>query len=84
MILLNNFTEKQAVNMMPVSHIQSFVCHITVLADAVSRLWSTSTRVSASNGTLTAVDVTATGVIVSKHFLNVTYTTFKENPFINT
>ncbi len=54
--------------MMPVSHVQSRVCHVTVLADAGT---------SATNRMLTAVDLTATGVIVNKHFLNVTYSPFK-------
>ncbi len=63
--------------MIPVNHIQSCVCHIPVLADTGSRLWSASTRASASNRMLTAVDLTATVVIVKKHFLNVTYRTFK-------
>ncbi len=47
--------------MMPVNHVQSCVCHVTVLADA-----GTST----SNRMLTAVDLTATSVVVNKHFLN--------------
>ncbi len=46
---------------------------VSVLADAGSCLRSASTH--ASN--MTAVDLTATGVIVNKHFLNVTYRTFK-------
>ncbi len=33
-IFLNNFIEKQAVSMMPVKHVQSRVCHVTVLASA--------------------------------------------------
>ncbi len=53
--------------MMPANHAHSCVCHITVLADAGMR---------ASNRMLTAVDLTAAGVIVNKHFLNVTYRTF--------
>ncbi len=57
----------QAIYMMPFNHGQSRVCHVTVLADAGT---------SASNGTLTAVDLTATGIIVNKHFLNVTYSPF--------
>ncbi len=57
--------------MMPLNHIQSRVCHVTVLVDAGSCLRS------ASNRTLTAGDMTATGVIVNRHFLNVTYRTFK-------
>ncbi len=55
--------------MMLVNHVQSHVCHIAVLADA-----GTST----SNRTLTAVDLTATVVIVNMHFLNVTYSPFKQ------
>ncbi len=43
--------------MMPVNHVQSCVCHVTVLAGA-----GTGT----SNRMLTAVDLTATGVIVNK------------------
>ncbi len=39
-IFLNNFMEKQAVSMMPVNHVQSLVCHGTVLTDTGSRLWS--------------------------------------------
>ncbi len=60
---------QQAINMMPVSHVQSGVCDVTVLADAGT---------SASDRILTAVDLMATGVIVNKHFLNVTYSPFKE------
>ncbi len=63
--------------MMPVNHIQSRVCHITVVADAGSRLWNASTGVSASNRLLTVVELTARGVIVNKQFLNVTYSLFK-------
>ncbi len=54
--------------MMPINHVQSCVCHVIVLADAGT---------NASNRMLTAVDLTATGVIVTKHFLNVTYSPFK-------
>ncbi len=57
--------------MMPVNHIQSCVCHVTVLADAGSLPSSESNRM------LTAVDLTATGVIVIKQFLKVTYSPFK-------
>ncbi len=53
--------------MMPVSHVQSCVCHVTVLADAGSLPQSESTRM------LTAVDLTANGVTVNKRFLKVTY-----------
>ncbi len=67
----NNFIEMQAINMMLVNHVQSRVCHVTALADAGSHLWSTSNRM------LTAVDLTATGVIVYWHFLHITYRTFK-------
>ncbi len=66
----------QAVNMMPVNHIQSRVCLVTVLADAGSRLLSANTCLSASDRMLTAVDLTATGVTANKQFLNVTYRTF--------
>ncbi len=55
--------------MMPVSHVQSRVCHATVLANAGSCPQSASRM-------LTAVDLTATGVIVNKHFLNVTHCPF--------
>ncbi len=54
--------------MMPVNHVQSHVCHVTVLAVAGTNV---------SNRMLTAVDLTATGVVVNKRFLNVTYTPFK-------
>ncbi len=54
--------------MMPVNHVQSHVCHVTVLADAGT---------SKSNRMLTAVDLTDTCVIVNKHFLNATYSPFK-------
>ncbi len=54
--------------MMPVNHVQSCVCYVTVLADAGTGV---------SNRMLTAVDLKATGVIVNKHFLNVTYSSFK-------
>ncbi len=53
---------------MPVNHVQSHVCHVTVLADVVTNV---------SNRMLTAVGLMATGVIVNKHFLNVTYSPFK-------
>ncbi len=53
--------------MMPVNHVQSRVCHVTVLADAGSLPQSESNRM------LTAADLTATGVTVNKNFLNVTY-----------
>ncbi len=52
--------------MMPVSHVQSRVCHVTVLADAGSLPQRESNRM------LTAADLTATGA----QFLNVT-----ESPF---
>ncbi len=52
--------------MMPVNQVQSCVCHVTVLADAGSLPQSESNRM------LTAVDLTATRVIVNKQFLNVT------------
>ncbi len=45
--------------MMPVNHVQSRVCHVTVLADAGSRLLSGSTVARASDRTLTAVDLTS-------------------------
>ncbi len=62
---------------MPVTYVQSSVRHITVLANAGSYLPSAST----SNRMLAAVDLTATDVIVNKHFLNFTYRTFNwENP----
>ncbi len=65
------------INMMPVNHVQSCVCHVIVLADAgCLRLWSVSKAVSASNRMLTAVDLTAIGVIVNKQFLKVTYSPF--------
>ncbi len=57
--------------MMPVNHVQSRVCHVTVLADAGSLPRSESNRM------LTAVDLTATGVIVNKQYLKVTYSPFK-------
>ncbi len=59
--------------MMPVSHVQSRVCYVTVLVaapDARSYLRSASS--CASNRMLTAGDLTATGVIVNKHFLILT------------
>ncbi len=59
--------------MMPVNHVQSCVCHITVLADAGSL------SQSESNKMLTAVDLTDTGVTVNKQFLKVTYSPFKYN-----
>ncbi len=62
--------------MMPVKHTRFVFRHITVLADAGSRLWSGSTGMSASN--MTAVDLTATCVIVNKHFLKVTYSPFND------
>ncbi len=55
--------------MILVNHIQSRVCHVAVLADAGSF------PQSASNRTLAAVDLMATGVIV-KQFLRVTYSPF--------
>ncbi len=55
---------------MPDNHVQSYVCHVTVLADAGSLSRSVSNRM------VTAVDLTATGVIVNKQFLNVTYNHF--------
>ncbi len=58
--------------MMPVNHVKSRVCYVT--ADAGLCLQSASTH--ASNRMLTAGDLTATGVIVNKHFLNATYRTF--------
>ncbi len=61
---LNNFIEKQAVSTMPVNHVQSCVCHVTVLAGADSCLQRGSTGANASN--MTAVDLTATGVTVNK------------------
>ncbi len=48
--------------MMPVNHAQSHVCHVTC----------------ASNRMLTAVDLIATGVIVNKYFLNITYNPLKQ------
>ncbi len=36
MMSVLNFIEKQAVNTMPVNHVQSRVCHVTILADAGS------------------------------------------------
>ncbi len=63
--------------MMPVNHVQSRVCHVTVLADADSLPQSMSNRM------LTAVDLTATGVIVNKHFLNVTYSLFNDRDFLH-
>ncbi len=65
--------------MMSVNRVQSRVSHVTVLANAGSRLRSANKRTSASNRMLTAVDLTATGVIVNKHFLNVIYRTFNVN-----
>ncbi len=56
--------------MMPVYHVQSRVYHITVLTNAGT---------SASNRMLTAGDLTVTGVIVNKHFLNVTYSPLKHD-----
>ncbi len=50
--------------MMPVSHVQL-------------RPQSVSTRAGGSNRMLAAVDLTATGVIVNKQFLKVTYGTYK-------
>ncbi len=61
--------------MMSVNHVQSRMCHITVLADAGTGM---------SNRMLTAVDLMATGVIVKKHFLNVTYSSFKYKGFHST
>ncbi len=55
--------------MMPVNHVQSRVCHVTVLADAGSLIQSESNRM------LTAADLMATGVIVNKQFLKVRYAT---------
>ncbi len=52
--------------MMPVNHV-----HATVLANVGSLPRSESNRM------LTAVDLTATGVIVNKQFLNFTYSPFK-------
>ncbi len=51
-------------------------CDVTVLADAGLHLWSGSTGANASN--MTAVDLTARGVTVNKHFLKVTYSPFKD------
>ncbi len=63
--------------MMPVNHVQSCVCHVTVLADAgCSCLQSGSTSTSRRNRMLTAGDLTATNVIVNKQFLKVTYSPF--------
>ncbi len=59
----------QAISTMPVNRVQSHVCYITVLADAGSCLQSESTGTSASSRMLTAVNLTATGVTVNKHFL---------------
>ncbi len=59
--------------MMPITHVQSRVCHVTVLADAGSLPQIESNRM------LTAVDLTATGVIVNKQFLKVTYSPFKSS-----
>ncbi len=73
----NSFIEKQVVNMMPVDHIQSRACHVNV----GSRLRSASIHASASNRMLTAGDLMATGVIVNKFFLNVTYRTFNAAVF---
>ncbi len=56
--------------MMPVNHVRSRVCHVTVLAGAGSL------PRSESNMLLIAADLMATGVIVNKHFLNVTYSPF--------
>ncbi len=69
---MNNFIEKQAVSIMPVNHVQSLVCVVTVLVDVGS---------STSNRMLTAVDLTATGVTVNKHFVNVAYGPFKIEVF---
>ncbi len=60
-----------SINMMPVNHVQSRVCHVTVLADAGSLPQSESNRM------LTAGDLMVTGAIKSKHFLKFTYSTFK-------
>ncbi len=56
--------------MMPVNHVQSRVCHVTVLADAGSLPRSESNRM------LTALDLTATGVTVNKQCLKVTHSSF--------
>ncbi len=61
--------------MMPVNHVQSRACHVTVWANVGSCLWSGSTGASTSN--MTAVDLMATGVTVNKHLLKVTYSPFK-------
>ncbi len=61
--------------MMPVNYVPSHVCHVTVLADAGE--WIQSASAHASNRMLTAADLTDTGVIFDKHFLNFTYRTFK-------
>ncbi len=57
--------------MLPANHVQSRVCHIAVLANAGSLPRSESNRM------LTAVDLSAIGVIVNKQFLKVTYSPFK-------
>ncbi len=64
--------------MMPVNHDQSCVCHITVLADAGLLPQNESNRI------LTAVDLTATGVIVNKQFLKVTYSLFNADLWTGT
>ncbi len=61
--------------MMPVSHVQSRVRHVTVLVDAGLSPQSESDRM------LTAGDLTATGVTVNKHFLKVTYSLFKSEDY---
>ncbi len=65
--------------MMPVNHVQSRVCYVTVLVDTCSRERSASA--CGSNRMLTAVDLTGTGVTVNKYFLNITYRTFKTLTF---
>ena len=55
------------------------VCRLTVLTDARSHSGSAFTRASASNRTLTFVDIAATGVAVNKQFLILTYSPFKKN-----
>ncbi len=57
--------------MMLVNHVQSRVCHVTVLADADSLPWSAGNRI------LATVDLMATGVIVNKQFLKITWSPFK-------
>ncbi len=60
--------------MMPVSHVQSDLCVTSLFWPMLARAYGVGA--CASNRMLTAVDLTATGVIVNKHFLNVTHSPF--------